>query len=264
MTEIKNNILLNSVFCLIFAGFARLIYNLIDSEMRLIELSMSIFLMCFCILCSLYNFNNVFNFKLLNKFLEISYIPFITIFFLQELFAFSLPVIVFLMSYFLPTLLFNTINEYNSIKPFNYDGILYLINVVTVLLYAYFGDNLMKVLFILFKVKFFKNIILDMIITKKNIRIYTYIIMIIIYIVYNFYTFNDIKSIWGYSVDSFNVVKEVFVTFVAIDTLIQIFKTNQNKYLKDNDSDLEKSFKERYKSFKEKIKKIFSLNDYKS
>lgn len=249
MTEIKNNILLNSVFCLIFAGFARLVYNLIDSEMRLIELITLIFVMMFCVFCSLYNFNNIFNFKLLSKFLEIVYIPFAVFFFFQELFAFLLPLMVFLISYFLPTLLFNTINEYNNIKPFNYDGILYLINIVTVLLYAYFGDNLIKMLFIIFKVKFFNKIILNEIITKKNVRIYTYIAMILIYVIYNFYVFNDVKSIFSYPIDSLNIIKEVFVTFVAIDTLIQIFKTNQNN---DNNKDLKERFKAKYKIFIEK------------
>lgn len=257
MTEIKNNILINSVFCLIFAGFARLIYNLIDSEMKLIELGMSIFAICFCVFCSLNNFNNIFNFKLLSKFLEIAHIPFITIFFLQELFAFCLPVTVFLISYFLPILLFNKLNEYNNMQPFNYGGILYLINILTVLLYAYFGDTLMKVLFILFKIKFFKNIILKEIITKKNVRIYTYITMIVIYIIYNFCVFSDVKNIFIYPIDSFNIIKEVFVTFVAIDTLIQIFKTNQKNNSK-------KDFKRRYKAFKEQIKFISKLNDYKS
>lgn len=261
MTEINSNILTNSVFCLIFAGCARLTYTLIDSETRLIELIMLTFLTSFFVYCSLITFNNLFNFKILSKILIVMYLPFGIVFFLRELFAFFLPVLLFLLIYFLPTSILRTISESNGINSFNFDGILYLINVVTVLFYAYYGDNLMRLLFIIFKVNFFKKIILNEILTKNNIRMYTYFTMILIYLTYNFYVFNGIESIWIYSIDSFNIIKEVFVTFVAIDTLIQIFKTNQNN---DNNKDLKERFKARYKTFKEKINYIFQFNDYKS
>ncbi len=59
-------------------------------------------------------------------------------------------------------------------------------------------------------------------------RIYTYVIMITVYISYNFFTFSNINLNF-LPLGMLNITKEVFVTFVAIDSLIQITLNKQEK-----------------------------------
>lgn len=154
--------------------------------------------------------------------------PVILVFYINHLTSFLLPVLTFFLFYLSPTLFSKLVGEYFDIDFLQSDGLLYFLNVLTVLLYAYYGDKIMHYSFNLFEVDVFKEKILTVAMTKRLIRIYAYSIMILIYAIYNYSTFNNMTEIFGQSLENFNVIKEVFVTFVAVDTLIQIVKTKAN------------------------------------
>lgn len=217
----------NLILILLFGIVAYIFYNLIDREKNIIELMLLIFIIYFSIVCALSTINNIFNNKFLKRIINLFFIPLDIILSFNELISFCLPVIVFLLTYFLPTAIFKMIGDSYNVDLFSSDGFLYIINVITVLLFAYYGDNIMNKLFEIFKVNSFRDKIVYVFMTKKLIRAYTYFVMVAVYIVYNYCVFNNIPTILGYQPDNFNVLKEVFVTFVAVDTMIQIIKTKE-------------------------------------
>ncbi len=104
-------------------------------------------------------------------------------------------------------------------------GIIYILSLLSVLFFAYKSNVLMGFIIETFKTKLFRNY-LNRYTNTAFTRMFTYIMMIIIYILYNFLTFSKINPNFIPS-EMLNVIKEVFVTFVAIDTLIQIIVTKQ-------------------------------------
>ncbi len=63
---------------------------------------------------------------------------------------------------------------------------------------------------------------------KIDYRFLTYIMMISIYIFYNLVVFSG-YNVSASIIDSFTVLKEVFVTSIAIDSALQIYSSNKNK-----------------------------------
>jgi len=148
--------------------------------------------------------------------------PLLIVFATQYYLAPIITILLFLGFYIVPTSLILELSNLNSnITPI-LGGIIYLVNVFAVLIFAYFGNKVMLIIIDTFKTKFKKDL-LDKYSTVLYTRIYTYVLMIIIYIIFNFISFSKENILSFLPVEPVSVIKEVFVTFVAIDTLIQIF-----------------------------------------
>ncbi|WP_281217272.1 hypothetical protein [Lysinibacillus capsici] len=97
-------------------------------------------------------------------------------------------------------------------------GLVYVISIAVLLLYTYKTQWILKLIDFTFNVPKRNKWMFEKLYKKNNPRIIAYSIMIIIYIIYNFDSFSN-----NYLGIDINLVKEVFVTFIAIDTLIQMF-----------------------------------------
>lgn len=213
------------IVCLVLIIF---LFSIFNNSSGLFEKAILTFFIYFLVVLFLSALNQIYYTLALEKVVNLLCKPIVLIFHINHLTSFMLPVLTFILFYFAPTLVLQLINEYFNIDFLYSDGLLYLVNVLTVLLYAYYGDKIMNYSFELFEVDVFKEKILTFAMTKRLIRIYAYSIMILIYAMYNYSTFNNKSEIFGQSLENFNVIKEVFVTFVAVDTLIQIIKTKAN------------------------------------
>lgn len=159
-----------------------------------------------------------------NKILAIPAIGFI---YFQYAIAPILTVIMFLGIYLLPSLWFLRLAETNPILEQYSQGIIYILSLLSVLFFAYKSNVVMGLIIETFKTKLFRNY-LNRYTNTAFTRMYTYIIMTIIYISYNFLTFSNINLNFIPS-EMLNVIKEVFVTFVAIDSLKQIIINKQQQ-----------------------------------
>lgn len=154
-------------------------------------------------------------------------IPFLGFIYFQYVVAPLLTVIMFLGFYFLPSMWILRLGEtYTIIEQFG-QGIIYILSLISVLFFAYKSNVLMRLILESFDTKLFRKY-LDRYTNTAFTRKYTYIMMICIYISYNFLTFSPITLNFIPS-EMLNVIKEVFVTFVAIDSLIQILINNKLK-----------------------------------
>lgn len=154
-------------------------------------------------------------------------IPFLGFIYFQYLITPVLTVIIFLGFYFLPSMWILRLGETHAIIEQYGQGIIYLLSIISVLFFAYKSNVLMRFILESFDTKLFRKH-LDRYTNTTFTRKYTYIMMIFIYIAYNFLTFSPITLKFIPS-EMLNVIKEVFVTFVAIDSLIQISINNQHK-----------------------------------
>lgn len=137
-----------------------------------------------------------------------------------------LTILTFLFIYIIPAqIALILINIYPVLNPFS-EGILYLISIISVVLFAYKGNNLMKFITEMHKPRLYRELLERYSITIFT-RITTYTIMILIYVIYNIMDFSNLQIAF-LSKDLLNVIKEVFVTFVAVDSLIQIIKSRKN------------------------------------
>lgn len=154
-------------------------------------------------------------------------IPAIGFIYFQYLVAPILTVIMFLGIYFLPSMWFLMLAATYPILQKYDEGIIYILSLLSVIFFAYKSNVLMNFIIGTFKTNLFRKY-LDKYTVTAFTRMYTYFFMIIIYISYNFLTFSniDLKIIPS---EMLNVIKEVFVTFVAIDSLIQIMLTRQSQ-----------------------------------
>jgi hypothetical protein len=152
-------------------------------------------------------------------------LPFIGFIYFQYIIAPILTVIMFLGIYFLPSMWILRLGETHPILEQYSQGIIYILSLVSVLFFAYKSNLVMRFIIETFKTKLFRNY-LDRYTNTAFTRMYTYMIMIAIYISYNFLTFSNINLNFIPS-EMLNVIKEVFVTFVAIDSLIQIILNKQ-------------------------------------
>ncbi|AIY78145.1 TPA: hypothetical protein ACLQU7_001317 [Bacillus tropicus] len=157
-----------------------------------------------------------------NKILVLPAIGFI---YFQYIITPIITVIMFLGIYFLPSMWILKLGETHDIIEQYSQGIIYILSLLSVLFFAYKSNVLMGFIIETFKTKLFRNY-LNRYTNTAFTRMFTYIMMIIIYILYNFLTFSKINPNFIPS-EMLNVIKEVFVTFVAIDTLIQIIVTKQ-------------------------------------
>ncbi|EOQ17199.1 MULTISPECIES: hypothetical protein [Bacillus cereus group] len=152
-------------------------------------------------------------------------LPFIGFIYFQYIITPIITVIMFLVIYFLPSMWILKLGETHAIIEQYSQGIIYIISLLSVLFFAYKSNLVMRFIIDTFKTKLFRNYLNRYTNTAFTRRI-TYIMMIIIYISYNFLTFSKINPNFIPS-EMLNVIKEVFVTFVAIDTLIQIIVSKQ-------------------------------------
>lgn len=100
-----------------------------------------------------------------------------------------------------------------------YLGALYLGVLLSVVLFAYFGEVIWKFI----KKYYGNNSESKLIKQSKNIAI-MYIVMISVYIICNFVEFSKLNISNFIEPTTFLVLKEVLVTFIAIDGLRQLFK----------------------------------------
>jgi len=151
---------------------------------------------------------------------EILILPIIGFKYFQYVIAPILTVIMFLSIYYLPSLLYLELEDKLLISDHYSQGVVYVLSLLSVLFFAYKSNNIMRFIMEVFQTKFLKQQLNKY--TKASLtRLYTYIIMIVIYILYNFLTFSGVRITFLPS-ETLYVIKEVFVTFVAVDSLIQI------------------------------------------
>lgn len=127
----------------------------------------------------------------------------------------------FSFMYILPIIILNAINQKNSLPNFLFW--LYIINLISVIIFCYFGSTIiMKFIIFIFnmKNKETEKKLEDMI-KEEHMRLVTYVLMTIIYIVYNILIYNNINYIL------LDTIKEVFVSFIAIDSIVNQIKSNK-------------------------------------
>ncbi|MCI3146188.1 hypothetical protein C5137_07590 [Bacillus cereus] len=152
-------------------------------------------------------------------------VPAIGFIYFQYIITPIITVIMFLGIYFLPSMWILKLGETHAIIEQYSQGIIYILSLLSVLFFAYQSNLVMRFIIDTFKTKLFRNY-LNRYTSTAFTRMFTYIMMIIIYISYNFLAFSKINLNFIPS-EMLNVIKEVFVTFVAIDTLVQIILTKQ-------------------------------------
>lgn len=103
-------------------------------------------------------------------------------------------------------------------------GLVYIISLSMLLLYTYKTQWILRLLDYITNSKERDMKILQGILQNSSPRIISYSMMIIIYVIYNFDAFSN-----NYLGIDINLVKEVFVTFIAVDTLIQIYFEKRSK-----------------------------------
>lgn len=146
--------------------------------------------------------------------------PLVLLLYIVNMFSPLFVILLFVFLYFVPSLLLLIIIEqYPSAARFS-TGIIYLLNTSIVVVYTYAGNKIMNILIALFEVHFSKEK-LSKYSTVLYMRKIAYFVMIMIYLIHNFLLFSNI------SIGLLNVTKEVLITFIAIDTFLQL-TPNQN------------------------------------
>jgi hypothetical protein len=231
MEKVKSNKIVSIVFGSIFILLGIWLFNIFQGSERLIEKIIFFLLAYFMFYIGIYA---IFN-KLIEKYKIIHLIfdkvlslPVIVIFKFQYFAAPILSATMFFALYFLPSLIIlNVSNAFPLISQF-VEGIIYIVSLISVLLFAYKGNKVMA-----FFVETFNTIFAREILHKFSSPYYTrlisYVLMICIYVIYNFDYFSGGGIIRFIPTELLSVIKEVFVTFVAVDTLIQIIVNNKEK-----------------------------------
>ena len=161
------------------------------------------------------------NNKFLNFLFSILVKPVYLLFLFQLIAAPILTIIAFTGFYIIPTYITYLLFSQSELLHSYTQGAIYLVAVISVLSFAYFGNKIMLMTIDSFKAAFLKKVLIK-ITTRHYTRLYTYFIMVIMYLLYNFLSFSSI-TLKGIPIEMLNVTKEVFVTFVAVDSLIQIY-----------------------------------------
>lgn len=124
----------------------------------------------------------------------------------QHYLAPIITIIMFVGFYIVPTaLILNLSNFYGFLTPY-LGGIIYLVNVITVLVFAYFGNKIMELIINTFKTTFIRNV-LDKYSTVFYTRTYTYVLMVLIYIIFNFISFSKENLFLFLPVEPVSVIK---------------------------------------------------------
>lgn len=153
-------------------------------------------------------------------FFNILSLPISFVFGIRYIIAPVLSCLIFLAVYILPSILFLYFNELNPILNQYRLGIVYLLSLLSIVLFAYKSTYVMRFVIDMYKTKFLKRQLFNLS-NQSFTRIFTYLSMIMIYILYNFLNFSDL-DLDLVPFEMVSVVKEVFVTFIAIDSFIQI------------------------------------------
>lgn len=163
--------------------------------------------------------------KFLNLLFSILWKPVLLLFFFRSVAAPIITVIAFTAFYITPTFAtYAFFYQSQLLYPYT-QGAIYIVAIISVLLFAYFGNKIMIMTIDSFKANFLQKTLIK-ITSRSYTRLYTYFLMVIIYLLFNFLTFSNI-TINSVPIEILNVTKEVFVTFVAVDTLIQIYLNNR-------------------------------------
>lgn len=135
----------------------------------------------------------------------------------------------FLYVYFIPSLMILNLSEsFPPITPY-VEGIIYVVSLISVLLYAYKGNRAMTFFIDTFKTVFARDILIRYS-SQFYTRVISYFLMILIYVVYNFDYFSGGGIVGFLPTELLTVIKEVFVTFVAVDALIQIIRIKKEEH----------------------------------
>src|SRR5699024_10837378 len=153
-------------------------------------------------------------------FFNILSLPISFVFGIRYIIAPALSFLIFLAIYIAPSILFLQFNELNPILNQYRLGIVYLLSLLSTVLFAYKSTYVMRFVIDMYKTKFLKRQLFNLS-NQSFTRVLAYLSMITIYIFYNFLSFSDLE-LDLVPFDMVSVVKEVFVTFIAIDSFIQI------------------------------------------
>lgn len=217
---------------LMFASFGYFSFRLTENETDLTSKVLGWGMSYFCLYLSLTILFSKNKNRFIDLLLKVLGFPILLVMLVQYYLAPIVTIMMFIVFYVSPTaVVLNLSNVFSFFKPY-LGGIIYLVNVFAVLAFAYFGNSIMKFVMSTFKTKLVKDV-LDKYSTVLYTRIYSYVLMILIYVIYNFITFSQSDLLKVLPIEPVSVIKEVFVTFVAIDTLIQILLTKkENKQSK--------------------------------
>lgn len=202
-----------------FIGIVTIKSSFNDSNVIIIIMKLSVvyFLLYMNLLILVSNVEN----RFIKYFINILGFPLLLLIYLQKVAAPLLTIFLFAGFYIIPTYLVIGLTEYFIILKPHLGGIVYLTNIITVLVFAYFGNHIMKFMIFSLDTRLIKNIIIKYTEVLYT-RIYSYALMIFIYVTYNFISFSDYEFSSIIPLSAVSVIKEVFVTFIAIDTLIQL------------------------------------------
>jgi len=106
-------------------------------------------------------------------------------------------------------------------------GLVYVVSLLVLMIFSYRYYWIITFLNFIFESKRFRYPVIDYMEKNINYRLYAYVMMIIIYIVYNFNLFSGSFVKLDMENDMM-ILKEVFVTFIAIDSGIQIYSQQKN------------------------------------
>lgn len=224
MENLKVNRLLSKIIGCIFilAGvFMLILFQISESLFEKIV----VFFVCYLFFyLGIYAIFNTFidKYKVLSVvYQKILSIPIIVVIQFQYFTAPILATMMFLALYFSPSLVILSISKFFPLITPYVEGIIYLVSLASVLLFAYKGNKVMAFIVETFKTVFVREV-LQKFSSPFYTRVISYILMILIYIVYNFDYFSSGSIVGFVPNELLTVIKEVFVTFVAVDTLIQI------------------------------------------
>lgn len=153
-------------------------------------------------------------------FINILSLPILFVCGIRYIIAPALSFLIFLAIYIAPSILFLNFNELNPMLNQYRLGIVYLLSLLSIVLFAYKSTYVMRFVIDMYKTKFLKKQLFNLS-NQSFTRILAYLSMITIYIFYNFLSFSDLELDFV-PFEMVSVVKEVFVTFIAIDSFIQI------------------------------------------
>lgn len=141
--------------------------------------------------------------------------------------SFILSLFLFVFIYLMPSLLFLKLNEFYPVIEQYSLGIVYILSLISIFFFAYKSSFVMNRLIAFTKANFlveFLNYISDESFTRKL----TYLFMVIIYILYNILTLSGL-TLSLLPNEILVVIKEVFLTFIAVDSLREVVRKNKDE-----------------------------------
>ncbi|PFZ86149.1 hypothetical protein [Bacillus wiedmannii] len=218
------------VILTIFGGY--IINNL--SSPRLLQLVLSaivgVFFICLGMILIIYPYVHV---KILKYIYNVFWFPIAVIIYIGHLYQLIILVVGCIYVFLLfPNLLINSFYTTGNFTHNTKLGLIYLSLIIGLSLFVYIGQLIISKLFNRFlKSKLGQSFVLR-VIQPYIMRVVAYIMLIIVYVFVNIETFMNVELIhWSIWKDLKVVFKEVLLTFVSIDTLVQVIIS---KYKKNN------------------------------